>query len=107
MPMPRCISCGADTELMVSGVATCPDCLDRPPRKPPLAEISAKLTAARKAWRDAMARHQQVQESASLLGPGHPDGTQALAQANRELEKAAAQYQAALQDFLERTKDQK
>jgi hypothetical protein len=71
------------------------------PNAPPTtASIQTSLTAARAEYRKALAFHQEMVKLREVLGPGNPDGTQALHNASRELSYAAGRYEDALRDFM-------
>jgi hypothetical protein len=78
-------------------------------RKPPseesawnsLAEVNRNLTAARDVYRKAHAARLRAEDMAKHLSPGHPDGTQALRNANQELALASERYEKALRAFID------
>ena len=106
--MARCVQCGGYTQLYESELPICLACVavrSTPTRKPPHAErtlesINARLTASRAEYRKALETHSDVSKLLDALRPGHPDGTQALKNANRELSIATGNYQEALHEFL-------
>jgi hypothetical protein len=112
----KCHNCGTDTELFYGGVPTCPKCaqtlderLEGDARKPvtpdaasrSLAEVNRNLTAARDAYRKAHAACLKAEDVAKHLSPGHPDGTQALRNADQQLALASKRYEKALREFID------
>jgi hypothetical protein len=114
--MAKCHSCGAETELLYGGVSTCPKCaqaLDRKeeahtrkaasqePASRTLAEVNRNMMAARDAYRKAQAARFKAEDMARHLSPGHPDGTQALHNANQQAASATERYERALREFID------
>jgi hypothetical protein len=112
----KCHKCGTDTELFYGGVPACPKCaqalderLEAGTRKPAsqepvwrsLAEVNRNLTAARDAYRKAHAARLKAEDLTKHLSPGHPDGTQALHNANQQLAMASERYEKALRVFID------
>jgi hypothetical protein len=114
--MAKCHHCGTETELVYGGVSTCPSCakaLDekkeadmrkpatQEPRSRTLSEVNRNLTAARDAYRKARAARLKAEDTAKHLSPGHPDGTQALRNANQQVASASERYEKALREFID------
>jgi hypothetical protein len=114
--MDKCVQCGAQTQLYDRGVPVCLKCAGEqerkqeavPKSKPPQSElnltgVNARLTAARAEYRKALAFQAEVSNLRDALGPGNPDGAQALRNANSELSIASGKYEDALHDFMNYT----
>ena len=112
--MAECVQCGDFTQLYDRGVPVCIKCsIARQKKqelkpKPPqselnLSSVNARLTATRAEYRKALAFQTEMSKLRDALGPGKPDGTQALRNANSELSIAAGKYEDALRDFMNYT----
>src|SRR5437660_534085 len=100
--MAKCRHCGAETELHYSGVPICLGCAEAVEAKPNrLAEVNAELTASREEYRKALAVQLTAEEIRKALPLGHPDGTAALHNANRQLSLASQRYRNALGGFTD------
>lgn len=98
--MATCAICGAETELFISGTPTCIGCAANPKRKLTYTIVNERLSGAREAWRKALEEQRKVGELTADLR-GHADETVALRNANRIVEAAAREYQAALREFVQ------
>ena len=100
--MAKCVKCGIETELHVGGVPVCPDCEASQKRvtgHKTLEEVIAELQESRGEYREAMLAQSEADHLLKAIGPGHPDGTLALRNANQRLARAAKRYHEALQQF--------
>ena len=98
--MAQCAKCGADRELHIAGVPTCPRCADLTERKQHFSQVNAHLISARAAWKQALVEQIEAENIRGSLPKGHPDGTAALHRANNALQQAAEDYRSALQQFV-------
>jgi hypothetical protein len=76
--MPKCVECGAETELHELGVPICPACISERERlHPSLDSLRAEVAAARERYRKAMEEFEHQQAMCRDLPKGHPDRTMA------------------------------
>ena len=101
--MPKCVHCGAETDLFVSNVPICVNCDSIPGKTTDLLTAEVRLNTARAKWRAAKVELAKAEEIRASLALGHPDGTRALKNANTELSKAAAEFNEALSEYSKAT----
>jgi alkylhydroperoxidase/carboxymuconolactone decarboxylase family protein YurZ len=63
--------------------------------------LNVELNEARKAYQKAQTEATRYDEMLKTLPPGHPDATEALRLANKQLRESWKRYQEALEAFAE------
>jgi len=112
--MAKWVQCGTTTQLHDGDMPICFDCSTArdarkkfkrklPDSQPTLISVNENLTSARAEYRKAVAFQTEMSQLRDAVGPGSPDGTQALRNANSELSIAAGKYEEALRDFMKYT----
>lgn len=97
--MSKCVHCGSETDLLVSGIPVCVTCDLAPEKTLELIKANLKLNEARAKWTSAKLELTKADEIRASLPSGHPDGT-ALHNAHTELAKAGQELQDALAEYL-------
>lgn len=101
--MARCYQCGIQTDLYLDGSPLCEACdgkIGDTPRLATVAELNARLNAARDEYRRAMGAQREAFEFKRTLDPNNPDGSIAMQNANFQVELAAVKFRRALRDFV-------
>jgi hypothetical protein len=88
---------------LVSNVPVCVKCDSIPQKTTDLFKAEIKLNIARAKWKDAKLQLVKADEIRANLPSGHPDGTQALRNANAELSEAASEFTKALSEYSKAT----
>ena len=97
--MSKCVHCGSETDLLVSGIPVCVTCDLAPEKTLELIKANLRLNEARAKWRSAKLELAKADEIRASLPSCHPDGARAL-HANAELFKVEKELQDALAEYL-------
>src|SRR5438552_11367848 len=101
--MARCYQCGMRTDLYRDGSPLCEACDGRigvTPKLATVAELNARLNAARDEYRRAMGAQREAFEFKRTLDLKNPDGSMAMQNANFQVELASTKFREALRDFV-------
>ena len=102
--MARCYRCGIQTDLYCNGSPVCNSCCKPKPKEKSkhltTAELNARVTDARSAYRRALVAQGEALRFKHSLAPNNPDGSMAIHRANQEVELTAMEFRKALRDFV-------
>ena len=101
--MARCYQCGIQTQRYRDGSPLCAECgrkISGTRKLATVAELNARLSAARDEYRRAMGAQREAFEFKRTLHPNNPDGNVAMQNANHQVELASMKFRAALREFV-------